>query len=138
MHRNGLACGEPNVIDMAMHTQVEPSFGDGRIAVWGIFSRAPSETCLNPCLNNIASYGCQKLLSVFEISRWVRAGTTPDGTDGTYWHLNLTSKKYLNESVPLILDVGGRGGGKHRTILNCVNDLGFDAGIKLTNTHIVS
>jgi len=42
-----LACGEPNVIDATMHTgKVEPSSGDGRIAVWGTFLGLGFEQCL--------------------------------------------------------------------------------------------
>lgn len=44
VHRTRLACGEPNVIDVAMHTgQAKPSSGGGRIAIWATWSQYGKE-----------------------------------------------------------------------------------------------
>jgi hypothetical protein len=90
VHRTNLACGEPNVLDVAMHTgQAEPSYGDGRMAIWGTWTVLGKEECLNPCMDRGSSYGCKTLLSAFEISKWAPRNTNPDYTDGTQWASNF-------------------------------------------------
>jgi hypothetical protein len=48
-HRINLACGEPNVIDVAMRTRPgQTDFSAGRLAVWGTYTTTQGqEECLN-------------------------------------------------------------------------------------------
>ncbi|CRG84937.1 hypothetical protein PISL3812_02105 [Talaromyces islandicus] len=85
VHRSGLACAEPNVIDIALLDGNNDLSSDTRIAIWGTWSGLGNEECLKPCSMDGSKYGCLELLDAFKVSNWVDKKTSPDYTDGTQW-----------------------------------------------------
>lgn len=89
-HRLGLACGEPNVLDLC-HSALGSGFildQPARITAWITWGRLGQETNYRPCLPNSSGYGCQAIVKAFGLHAfWDK---TPDPADGSEWSNHYT------------------------------------------------
>lgn len=90
VHRSGLACGEPNVLDLSLTAQGLDSLPSSRITALVRVSKRHDEEPKNiaPCATGARGYGCEAIVKAFGLEAfWDK---TPDPTDGSEWTNHYT------------------------------------------------